>query len=108
MKYLLLSLLVTTCIFASSFQSFQKSKQKHFAYSLAIASVSTTFAKHNGKSKLEAYLYGAKIAVGISILKELVNGKSLKHVQDTQDIENIYADILGAVTVSLLTYTWRW
>ena len=41
MKHLLLSLLFTTCIFASSFQSFQKDKQKHFAYSLAIASVST-------------------------------------------------------------------
>ena len=105
MKHLLLSLLFTTCIFASSFQSFQKDKQKHFAYSLAIASVSTAIARHNGKSKLESYLYGAGFAVGVGILKELADGRSLKH---TQDIEDIYADVLGALTGSLLTYTWRW
>jgi len=99
-KAILIVLLFTTNVFA-----IDNDKKQHFIYSAGIASTTTAIAKHYGKSNLESYLYGVGFTVGIGVLKELADSRSKNH---TADMEDVYADILGAVTGSLLTFRWRW
>ena len=83
----------------------QKDKQAHFAVSAGIAIVTTAYARNKGYNKTEAFLIGFGTSVVIGLAKEVIDGYS-KH--GNREMDDIKADILGAVSGSLISAQFEW
>ncbi len=109
LKKLLLLLLLSVSINAEDVLSkefWQNDKQKHFAMSATIAGSATALARHYGSNKFEAFWIGFGSSLAIGVLKEYYDSKNpLFHTEDTNDI---YADMMGAITSSLISTKWTW
>jgi VanZ family protein len=82
----------------------QEDKQKHIVGSMAIGGVATGLARHYGSNKLEAIAIGIASALLVGIAKEAIDGKGY----GTKDVNDIYADTIGAVSGSLLSAQFNW
>ena len=82
----------------------QDDKQKHIVGSMAISGVATGLARHYGSNKLEAIAIGIASALLVGIAKEAIDGKGY----GTEDVNDIYADTIGAVSGSLLSAQFNW
>jgi VanZ family protein len=82
----------------------QEDKQKHIIGSMAISGVATGLARHYGSNKFEAVCIGIASALLVGIAKEAIDGKGY----GTEDVGDIYADTIGAVSGSLLSAQFNW
>jgi VanZ family protein len=82
----------------------QDDKQKHIIGSMAIGGVATGLARHYGSNKFEAIAIGIASALLVGIAKEAIDGKGY----GTEDVNDIYADTIGAVSGSLLSAQFNW
>jgi VanZ family protein len=82
----------------------QEDKQKHIIGSMAIGGVATGLARHYGSNKFEAIAIGVASALLVGIAKEAIDGKGY----GTEDVNDIYADTIGAVSGSLLSAQFNW
>lgn len=99
----LLILMIAGLLFAEP-TYLQSDKQKHFIGSAAIGGVATGLARHYGSNKVEAILIGIGTALLIGIAKEAIDGKGY----GTEDIGDVYADTLGAVSGSVISTKFEW
>lgn len=99
----LLALLVACSLYAEPMY-LQKDKQKHFIGSAAIAGVSSGLAKYYGSSTFEAIAIGVASALLVGIAKEAIDGKCY----GSEDINDIYADTLGALGGSVISAQFNW
>jgi VanZ family protein len=82
----------------------QEDKQKHIMGSMAISGVATGLARHYGSNKLEAIAIGIASALLVGIAKEAIDGKGY----GTKDVNDIYADTIGAITGSMISTQLNW
>jgi VanZ family protein len=82
----------------------QDDKQKHIIGSMAIGGVATGLARHYGSNKFEAIAIGVASALLVGITKELIDGNGY----GTEDVNDVYADTIGAVSGSLLSAQFNW
>jgi VanZ family protein len=82
----------------------QEDKQKHIIGSIAIGGVATGLARHYGSNKFEAIAIGIASALLVGIAKEAIDGKGY----GTEDVNDVYADTIGAVSGSLLSAQFNW
>jgi len=82
----------------------QDDKQKHFVGSAVIGATASGLAKHYGSNKFEAVFIGIGTALLIGIAKEAIDGKGY----GTEDVGDVYADTLGAVSGSLISAQYEW
>jgi len=87
MKALILAVLLVISAIA-----FEQDKVKHFAGSIAIASLGSGLAKHYGSSPVEAWFIGFGTSIIVGIAKERIDGSGY----GSEDIHDVYADTLGA------------
>lgn len=76
----------------------QRDKQLHFLLSAVIAGVVTTGLMSYGVFVIWAIMIGYSISITIGIIKELRD--SLGY--GSEDIKDIYADMLGSISGSIL------
>jgi VanZ family protein len=100
---ILLALLITLSLSAEEFY-LQDDKRKHFIGSMAIGGVVTGLARHYGSNKIEAVFVGIATALLFGIAKEAIDGKGY----GTEDIGDVYADTLGAVSGSIISAQYEW
>lgn len=84
--------LALVVLLAISAIAFEQDKVKHFAGSMAIASVGSGLAKHYGSSPLEAWFIGFGSSIIVGIAKERIDGGGY----GSEDVNDVYADTLGA------------
>jgi len=82
----------------------EEDKQKHFTGSVAIGVVTTGLARHYGSSKIESFFIGVGSTIMIGWLKEVSDGNG----NGTKDINDLDADMLGAVTGSVISTQFNW
>lgn len=82
----------------------QDDKQKHFVGSAAIGATASGLARHYGSNKVEAVFVGIATALLVGIAKEAVDGKGY----GTEDIGDVYADTIGAVSGSIISAQYEW
>jgi VanZ family protein len=82
----------------------QEDKQKHIMGSIAIGGVATGLARHYGSNKFEAVCIGIATALLVGIAKEAIDGKGY----GTEDVGDVYADTLGAITGSMISTQFNW
>jgi VanZ family protein len=82
----------------------QDDKQKHIVGSMAIGGVATGLALHYGSNKFEAVCIGIASALLVGIAKEAIDGKGY----GTKDVNDIYADTIGAITGSMISTQLNW
>ena len=80
----------------------QDDKQKHFIGSFAIASVCSGLAKYYGSSPFEAWFIGFGSSIIIGLAKEKIDGRGY----GTEDINDVYADALGA-SIGATLFSWE-
>ena len=104
-KILLGVLLAFSLLFSKDF--WKEDKQKHFAMSATMASVSTGLARHYGSNKFESFWIGLGSSLVIGVLKEYADGKN--PLQHTEDVKDVYADAIGATAGALFSaqFTWK-
>ena len=100
---MILALLIAMSLSADTFFQ-QEDKQKHIIGSMAIGGVATGLARHYGSNKFEAVCIGVASALLVGIAKEAVDGKGY----GTEDVGDIYADTLGAITGSMISTQFNW
>jgi len=100
---MIIALLIAMSLSAETFFE-QEDKQKHIIGSMAIGGVATGLARHYGSNKLEAIAIGIASALLVGIAKEAIDGKGY----GTEDVNDIYADTIGAVSGSLLSAQFNW
>jgi VanZ family protein len=100
---LVLALLITLSLSAEEFY-LQPDKQKHFVGSMAIGGVATGIAMYYGSNKFEAVAIGIASALLIGIAKEAIDGRGY----GTEDIGDVYADTIGAVSGSIISTQFNW
>ena len=103
MYKILLILLITLSLSAEEFY-LQDDKQKHFIGSMAIGATASGLARHYGSNKLEAFAIGVATSLLVGIAKEKYDGKGY----GTEDVNDIYADTLGAITGSIISTQFNW
>ena len=89
---ILLSLLFLALSLSAEEFYIQKDKQKHFVGSMAVGGVATGIARHYGSNKLEAMFIGIASALLVGIAKEKYDSQG----NGTEDINDVYADAIGA------------
>lgn len=99
----LLILLASVLLFADP-TYLQSDKQKHFIGSAVIGATASGLARHYGSNKIEAMFIGIGTALLIGIAKEAIDGKGY----GTEDIGDVYADTLGAVSGSVISTKFEW
>jgi VanZ family protein len=82
----------------------QEDKQKHFVGSAAMGGVATGIARYYGINKFEAVAIGIASALLIGVAKEAIDGRGY----GTEDVGDVYADTLGAVSGSLISTQFSW
>ncbi len=100
---MIIALLITLSLSAETFFE-QSDKQKHIIGSMAVGGVATGLARHYGSNKLEAIAIGIASALLVGIAKEAIDGKGY----GTEDVNDVYADTIGAVSGSLLSAQFNW
>jgi VanZ family protein len=100
---MIIALLITLSLSAETFFE-QSDKQKHIIGSMAVGGVATGLARHYGSNKLEAIAIGIASALLVGIAKEAIDGKGY----GTEDVGDVYADTIGAVSGSLLSAQFNW
>jgi len=103
MMKLILALLLSALLYAEPMYQ-QEDKQKHMIGSMAIGATATGIARHYGSSKFEAVAIGIASALLVGIAKEAIDGRGY----GTEDVGDVYADTLGAVSGSLLSAQFNW
>lgn len=98
MKNIILAILLSSTLSADTFFE-QQDKQKHIVGSIAIAGVCSALAKHYGSSPLESWFIGFGSSIIVGIAKEAIDGRGY----GTEDIGDVYADTIGAVSGSLIS-----
>lgn len=82
----------------------QGDKQKHFAGTAVIGGIASGLARHYGSNRLESFAIGVATALLVGIAKEAVDGKGY----GTEDIGDVYADTLGAISGSMISTQFNW
>ena len=109
MKVFLLILFLSVRLLAKDILDvdfWQTDKQKHLAASAVIATTFTGIAKNNGSSNIESFFIGVGSTLLIGIAKEYFDGKNPLH--HTEDVNDMYADTMGAVLGSTLAVSFSW
>ena len=100
--------ILLTLLFALSLNAeylyMQEDKQKHIVGLMAISGVATGIARYYGSSKFEAVAIGIASALLVGITKEAIDGKGY----GTEDVGDVYADTIGAVSGSLISAQFNW
>ncbi len=97
MKAIFLAVLLSIACMA-----IEEDKVKHFAGSMAIASVGSGLAKHYGSSPVEAWFIGFGTSIIVGIAKERIDGGGYGR----EDIHDVYADTLGA-SIGATLFSWE-
>lgn len=100
---ILIGLLLVMSLRAEEFYM-QPDKQKHFVGSMAIGAAASGIARHYGSSKFEAIAIGVASSLLVGVAKEKLDGAGY----GTEDINDVYADALGATTGSILSTQFNW
>lgn len=84
----------------------EQDKIKHYKISMGIAGTTTLLARYYGNSKFDSFLYGVVATTTIGVIKEIYD----KHNPEnhTAELGDVYADVLGAVSGSMVTFYWKW
>lgn len=82
----------------------RQDKQKHFICSGGIAGACTVIARHYGSTEFAAFWAGFGASITIGIMKEFLDG----HGNGSEDIDDVYADFLGASTGALISTQFEW
>lgn len=80
----------------------QEDKQKHFVASAAIGAAASGIARCYGSNGWESFAIGIASSLLVGIIKERIDGSGY----GTEDIHDVYADTLGAITGSTIM-SWR-
>ncbi|MGB1226471.1 MAG: hypothetical protein ACPG9K_01155 [Poseidonibacter sp.] len=111
MKKILLGMLFIACLLKAETNNFvtkefwqSDDKQKHFAGSYAMAATGTALARHYGKDKLSALAIGVGGSILVGWLKEVSDGNG----NGTKDINDLDADVLGAIAGGLTVVKFEW
>lgn len=80
----------------------QEDKQKHFMASAAIGATASGIARYYGSNGWEAFAIGVASSLLVGIAKERIDGSGY----GSEDINDVYADTLGAMTGSAIM-SWR-
>jgi uncharacterized protein YfiM (DUF2279 family) len=102
MKKILLVPLLSVMLFSFNIP---RDKQKHIGVSSLISLTTSSIAEYRGASKLDSWLVGVGACLLIGISKEFYDSKSLNH---TEDINDIYADLGGAIIGSTIAIGFSW
>ena len=94
----LIALLLTVALSAEPIY-LQEDKQRHFGGSVVIAGTAAGLARYYGSNQIEAFFIGVGSALLIGIAKEQWDG----YGYGTEDIHDVYADTLGAVSGAAIT-----
>lgn len=99
-------IVIVTLVLSLNAEEFylQDDKQKHFIGSIAIGGVATGIARYYGSNKLESIAIGIGTSLLVGIAKEAIDGKGY----GTEDIGDVYADTLGAVSGSIISTQFNW
>jgi len=100
---IIMFIFITLSLSAEEFY-LQDDKQKHLMGSMAIGGVATGIARHYGSNKLEAMFIGIGTALLIGIAKEKWDGAG----HGASDIQDVYADGIGAVVGSAISTQFTW
>ncbi len=106
MKKLILTILLALSLNAQDIPLWeQKDKQFHFTASAGISALTTEIFVYNGTSQIKSILYG----IGVSLLVGLAKEAYDQYSYGGADIEDGYADVLGAVggITPRLVYNWE-
>jgi uncharacterized protein YfiM (DUF2279 family) len=108
MKMLILLISMMISLSANEFLTndfwYKEDKQKHFLGSASIAVATTGLARHYGSNKVESFLIGVGSTIIVGWLKEVSDGQG----HGSKDINDIDADMLGAVTGSMISTQFKW
>lgn len=95
------ALLLAISMYAEGFY-LQSDKQKHFIGSAVIGGTASGIARYYGSNGWEAFAIGIATSLLVGIAKECIDGSGY----GSEDINDVYADTLGAVTGSAIM-SWR-
>lgn len=82
----------------------QSDKQKHFVATTVISAAVTGYARSQGYSKVESFLWGFGVAVAVGLLKEGLDGTN----SGDQSFDDVKADLLGGATGALISAQFEW
>lgn len=83
----------------------QNDKRSHFFVSAGISMAVTAYANGKGYNKTESFLIGVGTTTLIGLAKEGIDGYA---GTGTREVDDMTANILGAVTGSLLSMQFEW
>jgi uncharacterized protein YfiM (DUF2279 family) len=79
-------------------------KREHFKYSFAVGTVGTAISKHYGLSNWQSFFVGVGSSIILGWTKEVYDGDG----NGDKAIEDIDANMLGAITGSALSAQFSW